>query len=204
MPPTFVPHPQVPDVLLVERELWNDRRGWFTETYRRSDYRAQKLHAQFVQENQSLSTSKFVLRGLHYQIEPHAHAKLVRCLEGRIFDVAVDLRQGSPTYKRHAATLMGAADTFSVWIPIGFAHGFLSLTDRASVLYKQTTEYSPAHERAIRWDDPELHIQWPLDGMRPLMSGKDEAAPLLADAEAPFRFTDPKNSLTGRAFKDRK
>jgi dTDP-4-dehydrorhamnose 3,5-epimerase len=191
-------------VLFVTLHVWEDARGWFAETYKTSDYLVGGVDLVFVQENQSVSTSRFVLRGLHYQVEPRAHAKLVRCLEGQIFDVAVDLRRDSPTYRRYASTVLSGTEPRCLWIPKGFAHGFLTLTERASVLYKQTAEYSPAHERAVRWNDPALNIAWPLGGAQPLLSEKDEHAPLLVEMEAVDRAGTNGRSASRGSFEDRK
>src|SRR5438309_1391083 len=191
VPPRFSRLETIPDVMLIEPQVWRDQRGWFVEAYRASDYAAAGIVTDLVQENQSFSASRFVLRGLHFQIEPKAQAKLVRCLEGRIFDVVVDLRRGSPTYARYASTILNADEPRLVWVPSGFAHGFLTLSARASVVYQQTAEYSPRHERAIRWNDPQLAIPWPLEGASPLMSRKDAEAPFLAEVEDQFVWSKP-------------
>jgi dTDP-4-dehydrorhamnose 3,5-epimerase len=170
---------EVPGVFLVEPRLFSDARGTFFEVWKDETYRELGLTAPFVQDNVSHSV-KGTLRGLHFQ-EPTAQGKLVQVLHGAVFDVAVDVRRGSPTFGRHVDVMLDAESARQLWIPPGFAHGFYVTSEHATFLYKCTAPYSPAHERAIRWDDPALGIRWPLDGA-PLLSGKDADAPLLADA----------------------
>jgi dTDP-4-dehydrorhamnose 3,5-epimerase len=187
MPCTFRPLDALPEVILVEPRAFADERGWFMETYKRSEFEANGIPWDFRQDNHSRSTVRGVLRGLHYQKDPMAQGKLVRCVAGEIFDVAVDIRKGSPTYGRWAAATLTAENRHALWIPPGFAHGFLTLTDLADVTYKTTAEYSPAHDRGIRWDDPDIGIRWPLP--KPLLSKKDAEAPLLAQADNGFAWT---------------
>jgi dTDP-4-dehydrorhamnose 3,5-epimerase len=182
--PRVSPHAVIPDILAIEPEVWRDRRGSFIEVHKATEYQAIGIEATFVQENQSVS-KRWVLRGLHYQVSPHAHAKLVRCVEGAVFDVAVDLRADSPTFGRYASTTLRAEDQRVLWIPVGFAHGFLTLSERATVVYLQTAEYSPAHERSVRWDDPSIGVKWPLEGYAPVLSEKDARAPFLTEIERP-------------------
>ena len=186
MPPRVSPHPVIPQILVIEPLVQRDSRGTFVEAYKASDYAAIGITTRFVQDNQSVST-RWVLRGLHFQVPPRAQAKLVRCVEGEVFDVAVDLRPEAPTFGRYASITLRAEEQRLVWIPVGFAHGFLTLSDRATVAYQQTDEYSPGHEGAVRWDDPSLNIQWPLKGAAPLLSDKDARAPLLT-ALQPIRW----------------
>lgn len=182
MPFAFEPaSDDLPDVILVTPRAFGDERGWFMETFKRSDFAAHGIAGPFVQDDHSRSQERWVLRGLHFQIAPAAQGKLVRCTEGEIFDVAVDLRPGTSTYRRCACVTLSAREPRLVWIPPGFAHGFLTLSDGAEVQYKHTHEYSPEHARRVRWDDPQLAIPWPLDGRRPLTSRPDAAAPLLAE-----------------------
>lgn len=183
MPFAFDPFDGLPDVILVTPRTFDDARGWFMETFRRSEFAAHGITEAFVQDDHSSSGQRWVLRGLHYQIEPAAQGKLVRCTAGEIFDVAVDLRPGSPTLQKFVTITLSAMDRRIVWIPAGFAHGFLTLSDGAEVQYKHTREYSPEHARRIRWDDPQLGIPWPLDGRRPLLSPQDAAAPILSESD---------------------
>lgn len=173
----------IPDVKRVEPVVHGDARGYFTESYNARDLNAALGEApQFVQDNESRS-QQYVLRGLHYQIE-HAQAKLLRVTEGEIYDVAVDIRRGSPTFGQWVGELLSAENKRQLWVPAGFAHGFVVLSPTAQVQYKVTDYRYAEHERGIRFDDPAIGIDWRLPkGVAPLLSGKDEAAPLLADAQ---------------------
>lgn len=172
----------IPDVLLIEPRVFADSRGHFFESYNRTAFgKATGIDTQFVQDNQSRS-GKGVLRGMHYQIR-QAQGKLVRVSAGRIFDVAVDLRRESPTFGQWVGAELSAEDFRQIWVPPGFAHGFLVLSEWAEVLYKTTDYYAPAHERCLRWDDPRVGVAWPLEGRQPLLSAKDAAGASLADAE---------------------
>ncbi len=163
---------------------FGDARGLFFESHNRRDFNAAIGQAvDFVQDNQSRS-SRGVLRGLHYQLPPHAQGKLVRVTAGRVFDVAVDMRRSSPRFGRWAGVELSADNLRQLWIPPGFAHGFLVLSDSADVLYKATAYYAPSSERAIRWDDTDLAIAWPDLGTAPTVSAKDAAATALAQAVA--------------------
>ncbi|NWG29885.1 MAG: dTDP-4-dehydrorhamnose 3,5-epimerase [Rhodocyclaceae bacterium] len=174
----------IPDVLLLEPKVFGDARGFFFESYNRQAFKAATgLDPAFVQDNHSKSV-KGVLRGLHYQLPPKAQGKLVRVVQGEVFDVAVDLRRSSSTFGRWVGEILSAENKKQLWIPPGFAHGFLTLSDTAEFLYKTTDYYSPEHERAIRWDDPALAIPWPLDG-EPILAAKDAAAPFFDRAELP-------------------
>lgn len=171
----------IPDVLLLQPKVFGDARGFFFESYNQRAFSdATGVEAAFVQDNHSRSM-KGVLRGLHYQIQ-HAQGKLVRVVVGEVFDVAVDLRQGSPTFGHWVADVLSAENKSQLWIPAGFAHGFVVLSDVAEVLYKTTDYWSPQHERCIRWDDPTLKIAWPLDG-EPTLSDKDLQGVAFKDAE---------------------
>lgn len=172
----------LPGVLLLELEVFDDARGWFCETYRRDRYAAVGVAAEFVQDNFSASVAG-TLRGLHYQLGA-PQGKLVHVTRGEVFDVAVDVRRGSPTFGRWFGAVLSAANHHQLWIPPGFAHGFAVLSERADFVYKCTAPYAPAHERAVRWNDPELAIEWPLRGP-PRLSPRDAEAPLLRDAELP-------------------
>lgn len=181
MPFEFLPTAELPDVILVEPKAFGDARGWLIESYKRSDFANAGVALPFVQDVHSRTESKGTLRGLHYQLAPHAQGKLVRVLAGEVLDVAVDLRRASPTYRRWTSATLSAANRRALWIPPGFAHGFCTMTDGVEVLYKMTAEYSAPHDRAVRWNDPALGVRWPVD--KPLLAPKDAAAPLLADAE---------------------
>lgn len=164
-------------LLVFEPRVSDDERGAFFESFNLAKFReATGLEVDFVQDNQSISRRN-VLRGLHYQTEPHAQGKLVRVARGAVWDVAVDIRPGSPSFGRWAAVELSAANRKQLWIPPGFAHGFLSLEDDTHFLYKVTDYWHGASERAIRWDDPAIGVEWPLQGA-PVLSAKDAAAPL--------------------------
>ncbi|MGB4061244.1 MAG: dTDP-4-dehydrorhamnose 3,5-epimerase [Burkholderiaceae bacterium] len=174
----------IPDVLILAPKVFGDARGFFFESYSEQDFQqATGLDVKFVQDNHSRS-SKGVLRGLHYQLPPHAQGKLVRCVRGAVFDVAVDIRQSSPTFGHWAGVELSEDNHRQFWIPPGFAHGFVTLTDTADFLYKTTAYYAPSHDRGIAWNDPAVGIQWPELGMAPLLSAKDQAARRLADVSA--------------------
>ena len=176
------PTQDLPDVLILEPDVHGDDRGYFMETYNARVFgRLTGFLAPFVQDNHSRST-KGVLRGLHYQIGAHAQGKLVRCTTGEIFDVAVDLRRGSPSFGRWAGVRLSAENRLQLWVPAGFAHGFLVLSESADVIYKVTQHHDPAGERAIRWDDPDIGIEWPTTS-QPTLSPKDAAAGTLSQAE---------------------
>jgi dTDP-4-dehydrorhamnose 3,5-epimerase len=169
--------------LLLTPRVFGDGRGFFFESWNQQAFNAAAGDTAFVQDNHSRS-SRGVLRGLHYQLPPHPQGKLVRCVVGEIFDVAVDLRRGSSTFGQWVGAHLSAANHQQLWVPAGFAHGFLTLSEQAEVLYKTTDFWSRECERAIRWDDPQLAIAWPLEalaGAEPQLSEKDAAAPLLAE-----------------------
>ncbi|UDG82442.1 dTDP-4-dehydrorhamnose 3,5-epimerase [Candidatus Vallotia cooleyia] len=171
----------LPAVKLIKPQVFNDARGFLFESFNAFDFaRLVDSHAVFVQENHS-SSVKSVLRGLHYQIE-HAQGKLVRVVRGKVFDVAVDIRQGSPTFGQWVGVYLSAACRQQLWVPPGFAHGFLTLSDRAEFLYKTTDYWYPKFERSILWNDPELRIEWPLHGS-PILAGKDMHGKRLSEAE---------------------
>ncbi len=179
MPYTVTPT-AIPDVLVLEPQVFGDARGFFFESYNARDFaQATGLNVEFVQDNHSKS-ARGVLRGLHYQIE-HAQGKLVRVSQGEVFDVAVDLRQVSPSFGRWVGERLSADNKKQMWVPPGFAHGFLVLSESAEFLYKTTDYWYPEHERSLLWNDPQLAIAWPLTG-EPLLAAKDAAAPLLSQA----------------------
>jgi dTDP-4-dehydrorhamnose 3,5-epimerase len=172
----------LPEVLLLEPRIFPDDRGWFYESFNaRSFAAATGLDVTFIQDNHSRSR-RGVLRGLHYQLPPAAQGKLVRAVAGAILDVAVDIRKSSPTHGRWVAEMLSAENMKQLWVPTGFAHGFIALTDGTEVIYKTTDFYHKAAERSIRWDDPDLAIAWPAD-LTPLLATKDAEAPAFAEAE---------------------
>jgi dTDP-4-dehydrorhamnose 3,5-epimerase len=167
----------LPEVLLIEPKVFADERGFFMETWNQRAFdEAVGEHVTFVQDNHSRST-RGVLRGLHYQLPPHAQGKLVRVTSGRVFDVAVDMRKSSPRFGQWAGAELSADNHRQMWIPPGFAHGFLVLSTSADLLYKTTDYYKLAAERSIRWNDPRLAINWPDAAMPPILSAKDASAP---------------------------
>lgn len=171
--------PELPELLLFAPRVFRDDRGSFRELYNEERYREAGLDTRFVQDNLSRS-ARHVLRGLHLQ-HPRGQGKLVTVLEGAVYDVAVDVRRGSPTHGQWAGVTLTGDDAHQLWIPPGFAHGFLVLSDEAYFSYKCTAPYSPADELSVRWDDPAIGIEWP--DATPLLSPKDAAAPLLAEIE---------------------
>jgi dTDP-4-dehydrorhamnose 3,5-epimerase len=171
---------EIPDVLLVEPRVFGDERGFFYESYNRRELAAAGLEAEFVQDNHSRS-ARGVLRGLHYQIE-HAQGKLVRVTAGEVFDVAVDMRKSSPCFGKWVGVALSADNKRSLWIPPGFAHGFLVVSDFAEFLYKTTDYWYPEFERTLLWSDPTLAITWPIEGL-PTLAAKDAAGQPLALAD---------------------
>ena len=179
---------KIPGLLIIEPRVFGDERGFFYESYNEKAFNeATGLSPRFVQDNHSKSV-KGVLRGLHYQLPPKAQGKLVRVVQGEVFDVAVDIRKDSPTYGQWVGEVLSADNKKQLWIPPGFAHGFLTLSDTAEFLYKTTDYWSPEHERAIVWNDETLDIQWPLSGMQPTLAAKDAAAVAFNVAEIPAGF----------------
>lgn len=168
---------EISGMLLIEHPRFGDDRGFFCETFRENELRAHGV-GPLVQDNHSRS-SRGVLRGLHIQEPPVVLGKLVRCVRGRIFDVGVDLRKSSKTYKQWVGRELSEDDNFLLWIPEGFAHGFCTLSDVAELFYRQTNYYSPEHDRAVAWNDPDIGIEWPI--AEPILSDKDARAPLLRD-----------------------
>ena len=180
MPYTVIPT-AIPEVLLLEPKVFGDARGFFFESFNARDFaQATGLKVDFVQDNHSRS-ARGVLRGLHYQIR-HAQGKLVRVVEGEVFDVAVDLRRASPTFGQWVGERLSADNHRQLWVPPGFAHGFVVLSESAQFLYKTTDYWYPEHERSLLWNDPAVGIDWPIDA-QPLLAAKDAAAAPLRDAE---------------------
>jgi dTDP-4-dehydrorhamnose 3,5-epimerase len=182
MPFTATPT-RLPEVLVLEPRVFGDARGFFFESFNAKDFEAATgVKASFVQDNHS-SSARGVLRGLHYQVE-HPQGKLLRVARGEIFDVAVDIRRGSPNFGRWAGVPLSAENKRQLWVPPGFAHGFLVTSESAEVLYKTTDYWYPQHERSIAWNDEELGIEWPITGT-PVLSAKDAAGVRLEDAQLP-------------------
>lgn len=167
-------------LLVIEPKVFADERGFFMESFKASDFAAFGITQDFVQDNHSKSR-KGVIRGLHFQRAPYAQGKLVRVTRGRAWDVAVDLRKGSPTFGTWCAVELSADNHLLFWIPEGFAHGFLALEDDTELLYKCTAEYNPTSDGGVRWNDPDIGVAWPQIGVSPLISSKDAVLPLLKD-----------------------
>ncbi len=184
MPLTFIPL-AIPAVVLIEPVTIGDSRGWFRETYKAEVYAEAGLPVRFVQDNASRSAHG-VLRGLHFQRPPHAQGKLVSVMAGEIFDVAVDIRLGSPTYGKWVGEYLSAENGRQLWIPEGFAHGFCVTSDSATLSYKVDAPYSGPSDGGVRWDDPAIGVAWPLS--EPLLSAKDVVQPFLADANHGFMY----------------
>ena len=178
----------IEDLLLVTPTKHGDPRGFFSETFRADVFAHHGVDAPFVQDNHAFSSQKGVLRGLHFQVPPHPQGKLVRCIRGAILDVGVDIRMGSPSYGRHVAVELSAANWRQLWVPPGFAHGYVTLQDDCEVVYKTTDYYAPEYDRGIAWDDPALGIDWPLSADAVILSERDKRHPRLANAEPAFHF----------------
>lgn len=179
---------RIPDVVIIEPAVFGDDRGWFMESFNQARFETEltrlglPVPRPFVQDNHSCSKAG-VLRGLHFQLQPHAQGKLVRVVKGAAFDVAVDIREGSPTFGQWAGAELTADNKRQLWVPEGFAHGFLTLQDDTHFLYKTTDFYAKDCERAIRWDDPDIGIEWPLHGLEVTLAPKDAQAPYLRDSD---------------------
>ena len=178
----------IPGVWLLEAAVARDTRGSFSEIYVERELRSIGLVGGAVQENRSLSTDRGVVRGLHFQIPPHAQDKLVRVSRGSILDVAVDIRAGSPTFGKYVATLLSAQNQLQLWVPKGFAHGLCTLEPDTEVLYKVTDYYAPECERGVRWNDPDVAIDWPIAAGEAMLSPKDARLPRLAELPQYFRY----------------
>ena len=175
---------KLPEVLIIEPRVFGDARGFFTESWNEQVFDQAVGHAvRFVQDNHSRSV-RGVLRGMHFQLPPHTQGKLVRVVSGAVFDVAVDLRRSSPNFGRWDDIELTADNHRQLWVPPGFAHGFLVLSENADFLYKTTDYYAPQAEGCLRWDDPTVGINWPATGVAPMLAEKDAKAPLLADAHS--------------------
>jgi dTDP-4-dehydrorhamnose 3,5-epimerase len=180
----------LPEIIEIIPSRFGDDRGFFSETWSAAACAEQGILINFVQDNHSLSVETGVVRGLHYQAPPFAQDKLVRVVRGAIFDVAVDIRRGSPTLGHWVGLIVSAEAWNQILVPVGFAHGFMTLEPNTEVVYKVSAPYSRDHDAGIRWDDPAIGIDWPLAGRTPILSDKDRAAPLLADAAPVFRFEE--------------
>lgn len=184
----FIPT-TIQDLVLIKPKINGDSRGFFLESYKKSVFSANGINEEFVQDNHSKS-SYGVLRGLHYQLNPRAQGKLLRCISGKIFDVAVDIRHGSPTFGHWEGFELSAENKQMLYVPVGFAHGFLTLSETAELFYKTTNEYSYEHDRGIVYNDPEIDITWPTIATGLLLSEKDQKQPLLKNAEIDFTFKE--------------
>ena len=176
----------IPDVKLIETKVFEDNRGFFLESYSKRVFEQAGIKCDFVQDNHSSSKNAGIIRGLHFQVPPHAQAKLVRVTKGRIWDVAVDLRRASPTYAQYVSTELSAQTFKMLFIPVGFAHGFVTLEPNCEMHYKTDAYYSPNHEGGIRWDDPDLAIDWPLQYNYATLSKKDKLLPMLSNFQTNF------------------
>ena len=176
----------LPFILSVRRHV--DPRGWFSESYHEARWLEAGINCRFVQENQSYSKLSKTLRGMHFQLPPSGQAKLVSVLHGRILDVAVDIRNGSPTFGRHVSVELTAESGRQMYIPLGFAHGFLTLENDVKVMYKTSNYYAPASEGGIRWNDPIVAIPWPARDVDIILSEKDKRLPLLKSFSSPFQY----------------
>lgn len=177
---------ELPGVYIIQPKLFEDERGWFMETYSYKIFQDLGISVVFVQDNHSYSKKRYTLRGIHFQNNPAAQSKLVRCTRGRILDVVVDLRKGSPTYKKWIAVELSEENKHMLFIPKGFGHAFLTLVDDVEVQYKVDEYYSKEHDRSIRWDDPDIGIDWPIRD--PILSEKDRNAPFLKDSDCNYVY----------------
>lgn len=175
---------EIPEVLLIKPNVFPDNRGWFMETYSYERYKEYGINVVFVQDNRSRTEKKGIVRGLHFQKAPKAQSKLVTCTRGKFLDVVVDIRKNSPTYKKWVSVELSEENKYQLFVPQGFAHGFVSLEDKTEILYKVDDFYSKEHDRSIRFDDPEFAIDWQVDN--PILSDKDMQAPFFAQSDADF------------------
>lgn len=187
---------EIPAVVFVRTERFEDGRGFFTESFRQSLFEKAAGKYSFVQDNHSLSRDTGTVRGLHFQLAPAAQGKLVRCIAGAIFDVAVDIRRGSATFGQYVARELSASNGAQLWIPPGFAHGFCTLEPNTEVAYKVTDYYSPMHDRGLLWNDPELNIAWPVDADGAVLSEKDKLHPNFSKLSEAFDFEEA-NTVSG-------
>jgi dTDP-4-dehydrorhamnose 3,5-epimerase len=188
----------IPEVKLLTPRRFRDERGFFSESYNARVFAEAGIVGPFVQDNHAYSSQAGVVRGLHFQIAPRAQGKLVRVTRGAMLDVAVDIRQGSPTYGRHVSAVLSAANWTQIWVPQGFAHGYCTLEPDTEVLYKVTDYYAPEYERGVHWNDAALAIAWPVSGDTSIVSAKDMQLPPLAEMPAYFHY-DPEAAVAGNA-----
>ena len=190
---------RIPEVKLLRMRQHRDERGFFSETYSRRSLADIGIDSDFVQDNHSFSEPRGVIRGLHFQIPPFAQDKLIRVVRGAIFDVAVDLRHGSPSYGQHVAQIIRADDWTQLFVPAGFAHGFCTIEPETEVLYKVNAYFAPRHDRGLRWDDPALAITWPVEAHEAILSEKDRHHPALASLPVHFRYRSKLVPLRARS-----
>ncbi len=171
----------IPEVKLITPPRYNDPRGFFSETWNQARFTGASIPGPFVQDNHAVSTARGVLRGLHCQIGANAQGKLVRCTKGAIFDVAIDIRQGSPTFGKWVGAEISAGNWTQIWVPVGFLHAYCTLTDETEVIYKVTAPYDKPAERGVIWDDPDIAIAWPISESEIILSDKDKVLPRLRD-----------------------
>ena len=183
-------------LVCITPKLLSDQRGWFSETFRMDRFASHIGTDIFLQDNQSFSRDQGTVRGLHFQLPPHPQAKLVRCLSGALFDVAVDIRLGSPTYGQWIGMELSAENGKQLYIPVGFSHGFMTLEPDTMILYKVSDYYAPDCDRGLAWDDPDIAIEWPMADIKPILSAKDEKQPYLKDFQSPFAYDGRPMSLT--------
>lgn len=188
----------IPEVKLLTPRRFRDERGFFSESYNARVFAEAGIVGPFVQDNHAYSSQAGVVRGLHFQIAPRAQGKLVRVTRGAMLDVAVDIRQGSPTYGRHVSAVLSAANWTQIWVPQGFAHGYCTLEPDTEVLYKVTDYYAPEYERGVHWNDAALAIAWPVSGDASIVSAKDMQLPPLAEMPAYFHY-DLEAAVAGNA-----
>ena len=186
-----IEHLAIPDVKLLTPPKHGDHRGYFSEVYNKRTLLDGGISVDFVQDNASYSADAGTVRGLHFQAPPFAQAKLVRVLRGSIFDVAVDLRRGSPTYGHHASAMLSAEDWNQSWVPVGFGHGFMTLTPNTEVMYKVSDYYAPDHDHGLLWNDPALAIPWPIPETGAILSYRDQEHPVLSQLVSPFGYVAP-------------
>ena len=185
MPFEFI-ETELKDVLIIKPKVFGDKRGFFLESYKKNDFYNAGIKEEFNQDNHSKST-KGVLRGLHFQLNPKSQAKIVRCVRGKIYDVAVDIRKNSPTYKKWIKVELSEDNKQMIYIPVGFAHGFVVLSEEAELIYKATNEYAPDLDGGIRWNDSDINVDWGIDFI-PIISDKDASLPAFKDARMNFEY----------------
>lgn len=177
---------EIPEVKIITPKKHGDHRGFFSETYNKQVLEKAGIVINFVQDNHSLSADKGTVRGLHFQVPPFAQDKLVRVVRGSVFDVAIDLRRGSPTYGKHVSAVLSAEEWNQILVPIGFAHGFMTLEGQTEIVYKVSNYYAPDYDKGLLWNDPALGIDWPLSEEQAVLSKKDGLHPRFAELETPF------------------